>query len=197
MPTIFTSTFNTNPVNIDSNIPMFTQPNLIQEILGQKEDTKDTVSNETLIKAKKIDSYFGSRNLPLNGQGLTMVLVSEKYGIDWRLLPALAMRETTGGKKACPVTYARTGDIGYTYNVFGWGSCKIRFDSYESAFETLARNLSGQNPNTASYYKGKDLVGMLESYNPRHVVATYPEQVIAIMNQIDKTSAKTNELALK
>ena len=170
-------------------VPSITSQNqaIIQnsEEVTPSSDTLSKIESERLIKANKIDTYFASRNLPLAGHGMGMVLAAEKYDLDWKLIPAIAMRETTGGKKACPITYKKTGDIRYTYNVFGWGSCSIKFESYEEAFETLARNLSGNNPRTAYHYSGKTTVEILKSYNPPSVVKDYSAQVIKIMDAID------------
>ena len=52
-------------------------------------------------KAEAIDTYFKDRSMPLEGTGMTFVLVAEKYGLDWRLLPAIGIRESSGGKAAC------------------------------------------------------------------------------------------------
>ena len=124
-------------------------------------------------KAKIIDSYFKERSMPLVGTGMTFVLVAEKYGLDYRLLPAIAIRESSGGKAACG------------HNVFGWGSCKLHnFNSYEEAIEALGRNLGGANPKTANYYAGKSNKDKLYFYNGT-VVPTYPDEVIAIMNMIE------------
>lgn len=196
MPTILASTLSINPANIDQAFA--SKQMSFNQVLGLKEDQVDSaLEKERAEKAAKIDQYFGSKGLPLAGHGMGMVLAAEKYNLDWRMLPAIAMKETTGGKFACPVTARRTGDIRYTYNVFGWGSCKLVFESYEDGFEILAKNLTGNNPRTARHYAGKDTVSILESYNPRHVVADYPEQIIAIMNTIDKVQVNSVELAMK
>ena len=137
-------------------------------------------------KAEAIDTYFRERGMPLAGHGMGMVLAAEKYDLDYRLLAAIAVRETTGGLAACPVTYKRTGDMGYKYNVFGWGSCKIRFESYEAGFEVLAKNLSGNNPKTAYHYDDKTTKEILRAYNPPSIVPRYAEQVITIMDNIGK-----------
>jgi hypothetical protein len=124
-------------------------------------------------KAKAIDTYFKERSMPLEGTGMTFVLVAEKYGLDWRLLPAIGVRESSGGKAACG------------YNAFGWGSCKLHnFNSYEEAIEALGRNLGGANPKTANYYAGKSTKDKLYYYNGT-VVPTYPDEVIAIMSMIE------------
>ena len=55
--------------------------------------TKVEVSVEDIReeKAKAIDTYFKERSMPLYGTGMTFVLVAEKYGLDWRLLPAIGV----------------------------------------------------------------------------------------------------------
>lgn len=128
-------------------------------------------------KAEAVDAYFRERNMPLEGTGEKMVIEAEKNGLDWRLVAAISVRESTGGKHACK---------GATHNPFGWGSCKIDFQSNEHAIETVARNLGGNNPNTAFHYKNKDVVGILRAYNPPSIVPKYAEQVMSIMNAISQ-----------
>ena len=125
-------------------------------------------------KADAIDSFFKSRSMPLYGTGMTFVLVSEKYGLDWRLLPAIGVRESSGGKAACG------------YNAFGWGSCKLGYNyhSYEEAIELLGKNLGGANKNTARYYAGKSTEEKLYYYNGS-VEPPYTGEVLAIMDMIE------------
>mgnify|MGYP003421544660 CR=1 FL=1 len=143
--------------------------------LGTDSVTKVEVSVEDLRKEKAlmIDTYFKERSMPLYGTGMTFVLVAEKYGLDWRLLPAIGIRESSGGKAACG------------YNPFGWGSCKLHnFGSYDQAIEALGKNLGGANPKTARYYAGNSTMEKLYYYNGT-VVPTYPDEVLAIMNKIE------------
>src|SRR3989344_3217997 len=134
---------------------------------------------ETMIiweeRAEAIDRYFKARNMPLEGMGMKMVIEAKKNDIDWRLLPAIAIRESTGGKFACKTA---------GYNSFGWGSCKIGFDSNEEAIETVARNLGGNEPKTEHHYAGKNTKQILQKYNPPSVVLKYAEQVMSIMENI-------------
>ncbi len=139
--------------------------------------TKEVVSTEDVRKdrAEAIDRYFEERSMPLRGTGMTFVLVAEKYGLDWRLLPSIAIRESSGGKAACG------------YNPFGWGSCKLHnFHSYEEAIEALGKNLGGANKNTARYYANNSTFEKLYYYNGT-VVPTYPNEVLAIMYKIELT----------
>ena len=132
-------------------------------------------------KAKSIDDYFEVRDMPLAGMGMKMVEEAEKNDLDWRLLPAISVRESTGGKFACK----------NKNNPFGWGSCKIGFDSTEKAIEVVAKNIGGNHPKTEKYYANKNVKQILRTYNPPSVVPRYAEQVIAIMNAIGKEDELT------
>lgn len=160
-------------------VPLMAIPNaqLTSNIgqLAQMPVTKAEVKVDDLRaeKAATIDSFFKKRDMPLEGTGMSFVLVAEKYGLDWRLLPAIAVRESSGGKAACG------------YNPFGWGSCKINnFGSYEQAIDALGRNLGGANPKTARYYAGKSTMEKLYYYNGT-VVPAYPGEVADIMSMIE------------
>lgn len=121
--------------------------------------------------ADKIDFYLKKRNMPLNGYGEKMVEEARKNDLDWRLLPALAIKESTGGKFAC-----------YN-NPFGWGSCKIKFESWNDSIEVVARNLGGSNPKTERYYKDKTTKEKLSYYNS--VIPTYYEEIDEFMKLIE------------
>ena len=131
--------------------------------------------HDVKIKASLIDAYFRSRSMPLSGLGMKMVEEAEKNELDWRLLPAIAARESTGGKYACKKV---------AHNPFGWNSCKTGFDSNEHAIEIVAKNLGGNNPKTKKHYAEKDTQQILKAYNPPHIVANYASQVMRIMNTI-------------
>lgn len=120
------------------------------------------------VRAEIIDNYFKEHNMPLYGYGSVMVEVADKYGLDWRLLPAISVRETSGGKYMCK-------NINAHNNPFGWGSCRIGFDSINVAIETVGYKLS-----TLPVYKDKTTYQKLYYYNGT-VVPTYPEEVIKIM----------------
>ena len=134
-------------------------------------------------EAEAIDAYFDSHDMPLKGTGMKMATIADQNDLDWRLLPAIAVRESTGGRNACTKA---------THNFFGWGSCKISFKSDEEAIEAVAKNLGGNNPSTARHYDNKTVKEILNAYNPPSIVPKYTDQVMSIMNTIgseDITSA--------
>ncbi len=124
-------------------------------------------------KAKAIDDYFKARNMPLAGMGMKMVQEAEKNDLDWRLLPAISVIESTGGKFACKKV---------KHSFLGWGSCKINFESDEKAIEIVAWNLGGNNPNTDHHYKDKTTEEILKKYNS--VIPTYTKKVFKVMESI-------------
>jgi len=157
-----------------------------QNVLAQKvniETNGTTTLNQTIdpevalqkIEADAIDAYFKANDMPLLGTGMKMVLEAEKNGIDWRLLPAIAVRESSGGKNDCNKV---------SNNPFGWNSCKVGFNSIDEAIETVALNLGGNNPITARHYDNKTVKQILQAYNPPYIVPKYAEQVMAIMKNI-------------
>src|ERR1035437_7824598 len=111
--------------------------------------------------------------MPLKGTGLIMAEAADKNGLDWRLLPAISARESTGGRESCK---------GVGHNFFGWGSCTIGFSSDKEAIDTVAAHLGGNNSGTSSYYAGKTTEQILRKYNS--VVPKYVTQVISMMNKI-------------
>ncbi len=136
-------------------------------------DTADTAINiDRVEKALKINTYFQERSMPLAGYGMQFVLVAEKYGLPYNFLPAIAIRESSGGKR----------DM--NNNPFGWGSAKIKFGHYDEAIEVVGKNLGGGNPRTASYYGGKTIKQKLYFYNGT-IIKGYEYEVIAIMDKID------------
>lgn len=163
-----------------SPIVSFSKQNIEASVFWNINHSEDREAFEALqearqVKADAIDAYFSERSMPLEGTGMIMVLEAERNDIDWRLLPAIAVRESTGGKHAC---------IKADYNSFGWGSCKISFDSNKEAIQTVAHNLGGNNPNTDHHYAGKTTKQILQKYNPPSVVPRYAMQVMKIMDII-------------
>lgn len=137
-------------------------------------------------QAKAIDAYFKAHKLPLEGMGAKMAQEADQYGLDYRLMPAIAMIETTGGKNLCTSLPENKNK-----NPFGWGSCKIGFSSFGEAVEVIAMNLSGNNPNTARHYYGKTTIDMLETYNPPSAKPGYAKSVMRVMDAIGPEDINT------
>lgn len=146
------------------------------------EENSAITTQEEVIRKKEADlinNFFKEHEAPLEGYGMKFVLEAEKNNIDWRLLPAIAMRETTGGKNTCKNPKAQN-------NSFGYGSCKIGFNSIDQSIEHLAETLSGNNSESKYYKIGMTTEQILKKYNPDYIIPGYSKQVIKIMKMINE-----------
>ncbi len=78
--------------------------------------------------------YLAYYHSPLEPYADYIFAVSEKYGLDYRLLVAIAQQESNLGKKIPPGSY----------NAWGWGIHSrgtLGFSTWEEAIETVARGL--------------------------------------------------------
>ncbi|MBI4036106.1 glucosaminidase domain-containing protein [Candidatus Daviesbacteria bacterium] len=85
-------------------------------------------------RAKIVENFFVSYQAPLAEHSQTFIEVADKYQLDWRLLPSIAMQESNGGKKI----------IEESYNPFGYGiygKLVTKFDSWDMAIERVGRAL--------------------------------------------------------
>lgn len=177
-----------NVPNSHPNIAIYPQILLAQKenieagsllFLNKEEDEKAKIQEAELkvrqAKADAIDNYFKKHDMPLAGMGMKMVEEAERYGLNWRLLPSIAVVESTGGKFACKRV---------THSFLGWGSCKINFKSKDKAIEIVAWNLGGKNSTTDEYYANKNTKQILENYNPPEVAPGYANKVMKVMNAI-------------
>lgn len=101
-------------------------------------------TNGTLIEAEIISEdgrvemirqFLDKYNSPLTPHAELIVTTAEKYGIDHRLIPAIAMQETNLCKKARPGSFNCWG-----YGVYG--KKYYFFDSYEQGIEVVTEMLS-------------------------------------------------------
>jgi hypothetical protein len=108
--------------------------------------------------------FLKDRNCP--DQEYTEVFLAEAdaHGLDWRLLPSLALVESGGGKTA-------KGN-----NLFGWANGKSKFISIGEAIHHVAMVLAH-----GAAYQGKNVEGKLAAYNQG---MDYRAMVQEIMNQI-------------
>lgn len=142
-----------------------------------KNEAVDLEAEKRQLRAEAIDAYYKKYNMPLAGYGMKMVLEAEKNYLDYRLIPAISVIESTGGKFACKNPKAPNAFL-------GWGSCKFGFESKDKAIEIVAWNLGGNNPKTDHFYANKTIKGILETYNPPSIVPNYAAKVMKVMEDI-------------
>lgn len=71
------------------------------------------------------------KGTPLEAYSSFIIETSDKYNIDYRFIPAIAMKESQGGRTA------RAG----SYNAWGFENGRTNFDSWEGAIENVAKTL--------------------------------------------------------
>lgn len=85
-------------------------------------------------REKIIHDFFKGYGSLLADYSHVFFQVAEKYKLDYRLLPAISMQESNGGKRV----------IKDSYNPFGYGiygNKVLRFNSWEDAIERVGREL--------------------------------------------------------
>lgn len=85
-------------------------------------------------RAKIIENFFRKFNSPLADHSQAFVAVADKYSLDYKLLPAIAMQESKGGQKV----------IKDSYNPFGYGiygNFVIKFSDWQEAIERVGKAL--------------------------------------------------------
>ncbi len=109
--------------------------------------TENVLKDQILSQDKRIENlklFFNEYNSPLEPYAENIVNVSEKYGLDYRLLPAIAMQESNLCKKAPKDSYNCWG--------FGiYGKKVTKFSNYADAIEEISETL-------ATEYKGNGLI---------------------------------------
>lgn len=82
-------------------------------------------------RVSALESVLNKYKSPLAPYAKTYVQAADKHGVDWRLLPSIAGLESSFGKHY----------IEGTYNVYGWGSGRIYFDSWENGIDHINKTL--------------------------------------------------------
>ena len=108
--------------------------------------------------------YLETVGSPLVSVAGEFVAAADRFELDWRLLPALAIVETAAGKSA------------RGHNLFGWG--RRRFDSPRDAIWHVAGELAGAAP-----YRGKSTREKLIAFNPRHA-RRFPAKIEKVMGEL-------------
>jgi len=130
--------------------------------------------NEDKLKAQKIELFFrvNRNNAPLADYAEKFVEVANKYGLDYRLLPAIATIESSGGKN----NFRK-------YNAWGWGNKS--FSSFEEGIEIVGKGLKNNY-----IEKGMDTV---EEIAPIYCPPNYKNwtrSVNQFMNEIENIESK-------
>ena len=103
-----------------------------------------------------LQNYLSAKKSPLASVSNAFIRIADKYGLDWKLLPAIAGVESG---------FERAGNL-YDHNPFGYmcGSSPCDFDSFEVAIERVAKTISGSGA-YARYRETKSIRELAVKYN--------------------------------
>ncbi len=98
----------------------------------------DIVSSDARIAI--VQDFFKKYKSDLFPYATDVVGAADKYGLDFRLIPAIAMQESNLCKKL-------TGNLKDSHNCWGfgiYGKKVTKFDNYPDAIDTVTRTLANQ-----------------------------------------------------
>ncbi|NCN45022.1 MAG: hypothetical protein CO040_03285 [Candidatus Pacebacteria bacterium CG_4_9_14_0_2_um_filter_36_8] len=94
----------------------------------------ETEDSRAELIAKFLERH-NSPMMPYDYYGQKLVEIADKYNLDFRLLPAIAMRES----QLCKDTHSRAPHNCLGFGIYG--DLALDFDSYEAGFERAAKEL--------------------------------------------------------
>ena len=104
-------------------------------IAGSSGTLKTKIQNTTVdYRVSNLRNFLAKYNSPLVPYAEEFVSYADKYGIDYRLVPAITGVESTFGK-AIPYD---------SYNAYGWAGGDYRFDSWPESINTVSETLKTQ-----------------------------------------------------
>lgn len=114
----------------------------------------------------RLETFFHMHGCPAPYHTTEYLRAADRYGLDYRLLPAISVRESTCGQ------YCRLN------NYWGWDSARTGFTSVPSGINYIAKQLTHGVP-----YRGASLDQKIRRYNP---VGSYASSIKKLMREIDK-----------
>lgn len=139
----------------------------------QAKPSIQTKSSDRRVLA--LQTVFNRYNSPLSSEAENYVKYADKYGIDWKLLPAISGLESSFG----------VYQLSESHNAYGWGGGHIYFTSWENGIDTISKALA-QN----YYARGADTVykiGPIYAESP-----TWAVRVTGFMNEIEVEYSRLN-----
>jgi hypothetical protein len=89
------------------------------------------VENTADYRVNILRGFLAEHNSPLTEYAPVFIETADKYGLDWRFVPAITGVESTFGKRI-PVN---------SYNAYGWANGAYYFDSWEDSIEVVSKAL--------------------------------------------------------
>jgi hypothetical protein len=123
------------------------------------------------LRAAHLARFFTAYHCPAPFHIEEYLRAADDYGLDYRLLPAVSIRESLCGVNPSDEN-----------NFWGYHPGRQSFSSVAEGIDYVSSRLA-----EGFYYKGKTLVEKLYAYNP---LPKYPGEVRSIMLQIEPRSVQ-------
>ncbi|HMS23108.1 MAG TPA: hypothetical protein PKA38_05125 [Candidatus Levybacteria bacterium] len=122
-----------------------------------------------------LKEFFKRYNSPLLSHAELIVTTADKYSLDWKLVPAIAMQESTLCKKIPKNSFNCWG--------FGiYGGKITRFANYDEAIETVTKTLAREYKEKRGLEEPHEIV---TRYTPGS--GTWADKVTLVMNTIQNS----------
>ncbi len=108
-----------------------------------------------------LEAFFAKTNSPLQKYAEDFIKASDKYNLDFRLLPSVACIESSCGKY-------------YQHNPFGFGSDTLDFGDVTADIFGVANAISSLSYYQA-YNQDKSLASFSRAYNPKYSESYLPK----------------------
>lgn len=146
--------------NQDSTLPIVEKT--VEEKIENENISKEEIPDKRVIKVK---NYLSKRNAPLAKYAKELVSYADKYKIDYRLVAAISVIESNGGK-----------DTFRPYNAWGWG---------KSGFKNWIEGIAIVSKGLAKYYsRGLNTPKLISTYYCPPSATDWARKVQYVMNQI-------------
>ncbi len=142
-------------------------------------NTSDSGKTGHDMRVVALENIFKKYNSPLVPYAKDYVRIADKYGVDWKLLPAISGLES----------YYANMYVQGSYNAYGWGGGYIYFKSWEDGIETVISSLKKNYID-----KGADTVYKI---GPIYAAATHwSDRVSHFMSEINAEYISLNSTTL-
>lgn len=118
-------------------------------------------------RVERLTYFLAANRCPVKHLAPDFVSAADRYQLDWRLLPSIAIVETGCGRQQ------------KRNNLFGWASARKGFESLRAGIYAVAERLAN-----SKLYRNKELDALLRTYN-RH--AGYGKKVKRFMLVVEST----------
>ena len=135
--------------------------------------TRNIIANEVPVytyvpdstKVRNIREFLEKRNSPLAQYAEVFVEASDHYGIDYRIVAAISIIESSGGKHNFK-----------PHNAWGWG--KMTFSNWEDGIWTVSKGIGKY------YSRGLNTPNLIGTYYCPPNAQRWGEKVQFVMNEI-------------